>query len=108
MADLGPVRQFHVSNYLTNFAGDDAWIHRIRFEFRRFNDIGDVTWLTGEVTKVKMDETLGPLIEVEMRGSNQRGQDNITANATILLASREKGPVKLPPAPDPTKYRASG
>lgn len=107
MYDIGPVRQFHVSNYLTNFAGDDAWIYRIRFEFRRFNYIGDVTWLTGELTEARVDEVLGPLIEVALRGTNQRGQDNITATATILLASRERGPVKLPSAPEPTVHRSA-
>jgi acyl dehydratase len=107
MYDIGPVRQFHISNFLTNFAGDDAWIHRIRFEFRRFNYIGDVTWLTGEITESRIDETLGPLIEVTMSGTNQRGNENIRADATILLPSRTHGPVVLPASPPPTKYRAT-
>ena len=107
MYDIGPVRQFHISNYLTNFAGDDAWIYRIRFEFRRFNYMGDVTWLTGKVTKVAEDDKIGPHMEVEISGSNQRGSENIRASATILLPSRKHGPVKLPTPPAPTKYRAS-
>lgn len=106
MYDIGPVRQMHVSNYLTNIAGDDAWIHRIRFEFRRFNYMGDVTWMSGEITEVKVDERLGPLIEVKLSGVNQRGQENVRATATILVASRQHGPVKLPSAPPPTPYRA--
>lgn len=106
MYDIGPVRQFHITNFLTNFAGDDAWIHRIKFEFRRFNYIGDVTWMTGEITEARIDETLGPLIEVELRGTNQRGQENVTASSTILLASRAHGPVKLPQAPEPTLHRS--
>jgi acyl dehydratase len=106
MYDIGPVRQFHISNYLTNFAGDDAWIHRIKFEFRRFNYMGDVTWLTGEITDARVDEKLGPLIEIEMRGTNQRGQENIRASSTILVASRKHGPVKLPKAPAPTEFRS--
>lgn len=104
--DIGPVRQFHISNFLTNFAGDDAWIHRIRFEFRRFNYIGDVTWLDGEVTAKRIDETLGPLIEVKVSGTNQRGNENIRADATILLASRTQGLAKLPQSPPPTAHRA--
>lgn len=107
MYDIGPVRQFHVSNYLTNYCGDDAWIHRIKFEFRRFNYMGDVTWLTGEITGKRMDEVLGPVIEIEMRGTNQRGSDNIRADATVLVASREHGPVKLPEPPPPTLHRST-
>jgi acyl dehydratase len=108
MYDIGPVRQFHVSNYLTNFVGDDAWIHRIRFEFRRFNYIGDVTWMSGEITEVRSDDILGPLMEVSLRGTNQRGSDNIRADATVLLPSRQFGSVKLPSSPPPTKHRRTG
>jgi acyl dehydratase len=107
MYDIGPVRQFHVSNYLTNFAGDDAWIHRIRFEFRRFNYIGDVTWMTGEITEKRIDAKLGPVIEISLRGTNQRGIDNIRAEATILVPSRQHGPVKLPEPPPPTVHRSA-
>ncbi|TZG24726.1 FAS1-like dehydratase domain-containing protein [Sphingomonas montanisoli] len=106
MYDIGPVRQFHISNFLTNFAGDDSFIHRIKFEFRRFNYIGDVTWMTGEITEVSVDEKLGPKIEVALRGTNQRGIENIRATATILVASKAHGPVKLPESPKPTEHRA--
>jgi acyl dehydratase len=107
MYDIGPVRQLHVSNFLTNFVGDDAWIYRIRFEFNRFNYMGDVTWLSGEVTDVRVDEKLGPLLELSIRGTNQRGSDNITASATVLVASRQRGPVRLPTPPAPPPYRAA-
>ena len=106
MYDIGPVRQMHVSNYLTNYAGDDAWIHRIRFEFRRFNYVGDTTWLDASITDARVDERLGPLIELAVTGTNQRGQENVRASATILVASRVHGPATLPPAPEPTRFRA--
>jgi acyl dehydratase len=107
MYDIGPIRQFHISHYLTNYAGDDAFIHRVRFEFRRFNYMGDVTWLTGEIAEARVDERLGPVVEVTMRGTNQRGSENIRATATILVASREHGPVKLPQPPAPTPHRSA-
>jgi len=106
MYDIGPVRQFHIGHYLTNFAGDDAWIHRIGFEFRRFNYIGDVTWLSGEITHAAIDERLGPKIEITMRGINQRGTENIRASATVLLASRKHGPVRVPACPPMTPHRS--
>lgn len=105
MYDIGPVRQMHLSHYLTNFTGDDGWIYRIRYEFRRFNYMGDVTWLTGTITDARVDPELGPLVELDISGTNQRGAENIRATATILVASRVHGPVKLPPAPPVTRYR---
>lgn len=104
--DIGPMRQAFFNHYCTNFAGDDAWLLRARCEFRNFNYMGDVTWISGEITAARIDETLGPLIEIAVRGENQRGQENLRGDATILVASREKGPVALPPAPPMTPYRA--
>jgi hypothetical protein len=100
------MRYVFVCHYLTNFAGDDAFIHRLRYELRAFNYIGDVTWLGGRITEVRDDPILGPLIEVEVVATNQRGQQNITADATILIASRKKGLARLPPAAPMTPYRS--
>jgi acyl dehydratase len=104
--DIGAMRQLMVTHYLTNFAGDDAWIYRMRYEFRRFNYMGDTTRITGTVTDARVDEALGPLIELDIRGVNQRGHENIAATATILVASHARGPVVLPPAPLPPPYRS--
>ncbi len=106
MYDIGPLRQMHVSNYLTNFVGDDAWIYRVRFEFRNFNYVGDVTWMDGEITEARVDPELGPLVEIRMTGTNQRGDENIRAEATVLVASRETGMPVLPPAPPVTPHRS--
>jgi hypothetical protein len=97
--DIGALRQTMVSNYLTNSVGDDAWIYRIRFEFRAFNYMGDTTWLGAKITEARIDPVLGPLIEVDITGTNQRGIENIRANATVLVASKESGLAKLPPQP---------
>lgn len=106
MYDIGPVRQLHICNYLTNYAGDDGWVYRMRFEFRRFNYMGDVTWLTGKITDARVDERLGPLVELSISGVNQRGDENVRADATLLVASRKHGPVKMPATPAPPAYRS--
>jgi acyl dehydratase len=104
--DIGALRQTMVSHYLHNFAGDDAWVYRIRYEFRHFNYMGDVTWLTSNVTDVRVDPVLGPLIELDVTGTNQRGKPNINASATILAASRKDGLCKLPKPPPPPAHRS--
>lgn len=103
--DIGPMRFVWVCNFLTNFAGDDGFVHRIRYELRSFNYIGDTSWIGGMISDARVDPLLGPLIEVEIKSVNQRGEENITATATILVASRETGLCKLPPQPPITPWR---
>lgn len=57
------------------------------------------------ISDARVDPLLGPLIEVEIKSVNQRGEENITATATILVASRETGLCKLPPQPPITPWR---
>jgi len=97
--DIGPVRWTWLVHYCTNFAGDDGWVYRVRGEFRKFNYIGDTTWIEGQVVEKRIDPELGPLIELELTGTNQRGQQNTRGSATILLPSRAGGPVVLPTPP---------
>jgi acyl dehydratase len=97
--DIGPMRRAWAVHYLTNFMGDDAWLFHLHTEWRRFNYFGDTTWWNGSVTAKRLDDDLGPLIDVAFTGTNQRGLVNSVATATILLASREHGQVKLPPPP---------
>jgi acyl dehydratase len=97
--DIGPMRWSWLCHYCTNLAGDDGWPVRLRTEFRRFNYMGDTTWLRGTVTQKRVDPELGPCVEIDITGTNQRGSQNVTATATILVASREHGPVQLPSPP---------
>ena len=103
--DIGPMRFGMLAHYLTNFAGDDGWVYYMRTEYRAFNYIGDTTWLSGVITGVRTDETLGPLIEIDVRGVNQRGGDNLVGKGIILVASKATGPAKLPPPPAITNHR---
>jgi hypothetical protein len=97
--DIGPIRFAWINHYCTSVIGDDAWLYRIRGELRRFNYVGDATWIRGVVTS-KADATpLGPRVDIALTGTNQRGEVNINGTATVLLASRRYGPVELPPAP---------
>jgi acyl dehydratase len=104
--DIGPMRFVMLCHYLTNFAGDAAWIHRIRYELRNFNYVGDTTWLAGTITAVRNDDALGPLVELSVRGTNQRGEENLRGEATLLVDSRAHGPARLPRSPPITPHRS--
>jgi acyl dehydratase len=98
MYDIGPMRWAWLVHFCTNWMGDDAWLFRLRGEFRRFNYFGDTTWLDGTVSDVYLHEH-GPAVDLELTGTNQRGEHNIVGTATILVASREYGPMRLPTPP---------
>ncbi|MET0420202.1 MAG: hypothetical protein ABW073_00720 [Acidimicrobiia bacterium] len=106
MYDISPMRSAWVTHYCTNFMGDDAWLYHTHNELRRFNFFGDTTWYTGKVTR-KHDAEVGPAIDIEITGTNQRGKPNTHASATILLASRERGPVVLPEPPTDIRNRVT-
>jgi len=97
--DIGPMRWAWLIHYCTNWMGDDAWLFRVRGEFRKFNYMGDATWITGRITGKRVDAALGPAVELDITGTNQRGQQNLNGTATVLLASQKYGEVRLPPLP---------
>ena len=98
MYDIGPMRWAWLVHYCTSWMGDDAWLFRLRGEFRSFNYFGDTTWISGTVRDVYLHEH-GPAVDIDISGTNQRGVENVSGTATILLASREHGPVRLPTPP---------
>jgi acyl dehydratase len=97
--DYGRMRETWLVHALTDWMGDDAWLWRLRVEFRQFNYVGDVQWITGEVTRSYLAEGGRPAVEIALRCTNQRGVETTPATATVLLPSREHGPVELPSPP---------
>ena len=82
------MRYVFVCHYLTNWIGDDAFIHRLRYELRAFNYIGDMTWMSGRVTEVRDDPALGPLIEVEIAGTSAASRISLLPLPSWLPAGR--------------------
>ena len=97
--DIGPMRWSWLCHYCTNLVGDDGWTVRLRGELRRFNYMGDTTWIRGEVVSKQVDPELGPCVDIRISGTNQRGKENMSGTATLLVPSREHGSVQLPMAP---------
>ncbi|WP_208028823.1 hypothetical protein [Rhabdothermincola sediminis] len=97
--DYGRMRETWLIHLCTDWMGDDAWLARLECEFRRFNYVGDTQWLRGTVTRRYLAEGDRPAVDVELRAENQRGELTTPGAATILLPSREHGPVRLPDPP---------
>ena len=102
--DYGRMREFWFIHACTSWMGDDAWLWKLAIEFRAFNYVGDTQWITGEVTNRYMARVGGagnvhPAVDIALKATNQRGQETTPGTATILLPSREHGPVRLPDPP---------
>jgi acyl dehydratase len=97
--DYGRMREFWFIHACTNWMGDDAWLWKLSAEFRKFNYVGDTQWITGTVTKRYEAEGGRPAVDLELTATNQRGEVTTTGTATVLLASRRGGPVRLPDPP---------
>jgi acyl dehydratase len=97
--DYGRMRETWLIHLCTDWMGDDAWLWRLDCEFRRFNYVGDTQWLRGTVTRKYEAEGGRPAVDVELVAENQRGEVTTPGHATILLPSRDRGPVRLPDAP---------
>ncbi|WBB61246.1 acyl dehydratase [Streptomyces sp. WMMC500] len=100
--DYGRMRETWLIHACTDWMGDDAWLWRLRVEFRRFNYVGDVQWAEGEVTRRYLAEGDRPAVDLDLRTRNQRWETTSPASATILLPSRTHGPVRLPDPPGGT------
>ncbi len=97
--DYGRMRETWLVHLCTDWMGDDAWLWKLDVEFRRFNYVGDTHWMRGRVVRKYLAEGDRPAVDLEIHGENQRGEVTCPGHATILLPSREHGPVRLPEPP---------
>ena len=97
--DYGRMRETWLIHLCTDWMGDDAWLWKLDCEFRRFNYVGDTQWLRGTVTRKYLAEGDRPAVDLDLVAENQRGEVTTPGHATILLPSREHGPVRLPDPP---------
>ncbi|MGI8663422.1 MAG: hypothetical protein ACR2LQ_09475 [Acidimicrobiales bacterium] len=98
--DYGRMRETWLIHLCTDWMGDDAWLWKLDCEFRRFNYVGDTQWLRGTITRKHRSDGGRPAVDVELLATNQRGEETTPGHATILLPSREHGPVRLPDPPE--------
>jgi acyl dehydratase len=88
MYDYLPQRTSWFATAITNWMGDDAELKRLRMEARMFNLQGDTTFITGTIAKKYLKDRCA-LVDIEMRGTNQRGELTSPGFATVMLPSRD-------------------
>jgi acyl dehydratase len=104
--DYSVMRESWLHHYLTDWVGDDGWVFRQYDEVRKFNYMGDVQFIHGEVAG-KRHEDDRFYVDLMIKMTNQRGTVTTICEATVLLPSREYGPVLLPEAPVKERIKAT-
>jgi hypothetical protein len=97
---FGSQRTSWIDMVLTNWVGDEGFVWKLRSEHRRRGGgFGDVFYCKAKVTK-KYAEEGKYCVDIECWIEDQRGVVILPARATVLLPSREHGPV-IYPSPRP-------
>jgi hypothetical protein len=93
--DAGAQRNAWRNMVFTNWMGDDGFLWKSRAEVRGFNQEGDITWCKGKVTKKYV---LGgrPCVDINCWCENQKKEVTMPGEGTVILPSREHGPVVYP------------
>src|SRR6202042_1099062 len=97
--DYGRMRETWLIHLCTDWMGDDAWLWKLDCEFRRFNYVGDTQTMLGTVTRRYEADGGRPAVDIDLTMTNQRGDVTTPGHASVLLPSREHGPVRLPEPP---------
>jgi hypothetical protein len=84
--DYGPQRSAWMASLVTNWMGDAGFLKRIKTRMSRFNTMGDCTWARGTVVK-KYKKDGYALVDIEIKGENQRGELTTPGLATVILPS---------------------
>jgi len=91
--DVGVQRHSWLIQLITNWMGDDAFLVRNDGSYTAFNYFGDLTTFSGEVVR-KFEEDGQHLVELTVRGTNQRGVVSIPGTAIVALPAR--GDAEMP------------
>jgi hypothetical protein len=104
--DYSVLRESWLHHYLTDWVGDDGWVFRQYDEVRKFNYMGDVQYLSGQVVKKRVEDG-HCFVDLMVQTTSQRGVVTTICEATVILPSREFGPVVLPEPPLEEKIKAA-
>ena len=85
--DYGPERCSWMTHHLTNWMGDDGFLHKSTCKLRRHNPEGDTLFITGQVTGKRIEDDHG-VIEVEQEARNQDGELSVLGSGTLRLPRR--------------------
>ena len=81
---------------LSNWVGDEGFVWKMDTRHLRKGGYWNVFWTGGTVTAKGVDEARRSWVELKMEVKDQRDEIILGGTATVLLPSRERGPVIYP------------
>ncbi len=106
--DVGVERHCWVVNLLTNWMGDEGWLKKCYAEYRQFVYLSDAVWLKGKVIKKYVDDNGEHCVDIETHGINQRGEDTIPGESTVILPSKKAKTSPVEKRLPSKEYRGTG
>lgn len=91
----GPQQVAWMAHLLTDWAGDNGFLHQLNAEIYANPPLGSTTTISGQVNRRTISEGLA-LIHLVTEAKDQDGKTTATATAKVALESEENGPVALP------------
>jgi len=85
--DYGPERCSWLTHHMTNWIGDDGFLHKHKCQIRRHNPDGDVIFIDGEIVR-KFEENGRKYVEVQQRAETHRGELSAIGTAVAELPGR--------------------
>jgi hypothetical protein len=93
--DVGVQRHCWQIHMLTNWMGDDGWLKKSQMELRRHVFMSDIVRLKGKINKKYKDENGECCVDIETEAINQREENVMPGQATVILPSREESTFPL-------------
>ncbi|WHO38980.1 MaoC family dehydratase N-terminal domain-containing protein [Sphingobium sp. AP49] len=85
--DYGPERCSWLTHQVTNWIGDDGFLHKSKCQIRRHNPDGDVIFIDGSVIR-KFEENGKKYVEIQQRAETHRGEISAFGTSIAELPSR--------------------
>lgn len=89
--DIGTQRHCWLMQMLTNWMGDAGWLKRCYARYTGFVFLSDAIRIRGQVTKKYLDDNGEHCVDITTVAVNQRGEDVMPGESTIILPSLRMG-----------------
>ncbi len=86
--DYGPERCSWLTHQLTNWCGDDGFLHKSSCKIRRHNPVGDTLFITGHVADKYFDDQDRACLKIEQEARNQDDELSVIGSAVVILPTR--------------------